>query len=150
MGWVVSVTLWPRFTPRERTPGTHWIGGWVGPWSGLDTEATGKILYPFRGSNPDRQVVQSVASHYTDWVPRLTILCCGLDSLVAQEGPVAVLYKVRSKLKLARLLLLASPRLSVRPHVANEELQNGFLLQLILKYLSKMFQCVTILVLIFI
>jgi hypothetical protein len=20
-----------RFTPRERDPGTHWIGGWVGP-----------------------------------------------------------------------------------------------------------------------
>jgi hypothetical protein len=20
-----------RFTPRERAPGTHWIGGWVGP-----------------------------------------------------------------------------------------------------------------------
>jgi hypothetical protein len=22
-----------RFTPRERTPGTHWIGGWVRPQS---------------------------------------------------------------------------------------------------------------------
>jgi hypothetical protein len=21
-----------RFTPRERAPGTHWIGGWVDPW----------------------------------------------------------------------------------------------------------------------
>jgi hypothetical protein len=20
-----------RFTPKERAPGTHWIGGWVGP-----------------------------------------------------------------------------------------------------------------------
>jgi hypothetical protein len=20
-----------RFTPRERAPGTHWIGSWVGP-----------------------------------------------------------------------------------------------------------------------
>jgi hypothetical protein len=32
---------WPasrpgRFTPRERAPGTHWIGGWVGPRAGLD------------------------------------------------------------------------------------------------------------------
>jgi hypothetical protein len=25
-----------RFTPRERTPGTHWIGDWVGPRAGLD------------------------------------------------------------------------------------------------------------------
>jgi hypothetical protein len=22
-----------RFTPKERAPGTHWIGGWVGPQS---------------------------------------------------------------------------------------------------------------------
>jgi hypothetical protein len=26
------------FTPGERTPGTHWRGGWVGPRAGLDTE----------------------------------------------------------------------------------------------------------------
>jgi hypothetical protein len=25
-----------RFTPRERAPGTNWIGGWVGPRTGLD------------------------------------------------------------------------------------------------------------------
>jgi len=25
-----------RFTPREREPGTHWIGGTVGPRAGLD------------------------------------------------------------------------------------------------------------------
>jgi hypothetical protein len=25
-----------RFTPGEITPGTHWIGGWVGPRAGLD------------------------------------------------------------------------------------------------------------------
>jgi hypothetical protein len=24
------------FTPRERAPGTHWIGGWVDPKAGLD------------------------------------------------------------------------------------------------------------------
>jgi hypothetical protein len=24
-----------RFTPREITPGTHWIGGWVGARAGL-------------------------------------------------------------------------------------------------------------------
>jgi hypothetical protein len=28
----------PRFTPGERTPGTHCTGGWVGPRAGLDTE----------------------------------------------------------------------------------------------------------------
>jgi hypothetical protein len=25
-----------RFTPGERAPGTHWIGGWVDPRVGLD------------------------------------------------------------------------------------------------------------------
>jgi hypothetical protein len=44
----------PRFTPRERTPGTHWTGGWVGPRAGLDTKAKRKILCPCRGSNTDR------------------------------------------------------------------------------------------------
>jgi hypothetical protein len=46
--------------PRERTPGTHCTGGWVGPRAGLDTEDRGKILCPRRGSNPDRPVVQPV------------------------------------------------------------------------------------------
>jgi hypothetical protein len=54
MGWVVSVTLRPRFSPGERTPGTHCTGGWVGPRAGLDTEARAKILCPCRGSNPGR------------------------------------------------------------------------------------------------
>jgi hypothetical protein len=54
------------FTPGERTHGIHWTGGWVGPRAGLDTEATGKILYPRRGSNPDRPVVQPVVRHCTD------------------------------------------------------------------------------------
>jgi hypothetical protein len=53
------------FTPGERTPGTHWRGGWVDPRAGLHTEARGKILCPCRGSNPDRPVVQPVVRHYT-------------------------------------------------------------------------------------
>jgi hypothetical protein len=69
-GWVVSVTPRPRFITRERTPGTHCTGGWVGSRAGLDTEVTGKILCPCRGSNLDRPVVQSVARHYTDWATR--------------------------------------------------------------------------------
>jgi len=27
-----------HFTPTERVPGTHWIGGWVGPRTELDSE----------------------------------------------------------------------------------------------------------------
>jgi hypothetical protein len=33
-----------RFTPGERAPGTHWIGGWVGPRVGIDEVE--KILDP--------------------------------------------------------------------------------------------------------
>jgi hypothetical protein len=40
--------------PRGKDPGTHWIGGWVGPRAGLDAGARRKILCPCRGSNPDR------------------------------------------------------------------------------------------------
>jgi hypothetical protein len=32
---VVSFTPLPLY-PRERTPGTHFIGGWVDPRAGLD------------------------------------------------------------------------------------------------------------------
>jgi hypothetical protein len=40
--------------PRGRAPGTHCIGGWVGPRAGRDTEVRGKILCLRRGSNPGR------------------------------------------------------------------------------------------------
>jgi len=34
LGWVVNVTPWPLY-PRE-IPGTHCVGGWVGPRVDLD------------------------------------------------------------------------------------------------------------------
>jgi hypothetical protein len=33
-----------RFTPEESEPGTHWIGGWVGPKAGLDEVKKIKFL----------------------------------------------------------------------------------------------------------
>jgi hypothetical protein len=51
--------------PGERTPGIHWIGGWVGPRSGLDDVKKGNIL-PVRDLNCDLSAVQSVASRYID------------------------------------------------------------------------------------
>jgi hypothetical protein len=32
--WLVSRPC--RLTTGERAPGTHWIGGLLGPWAGLD------------------------------------------------------------------------------------------------------------------
>jgi hypothetical protein len=55
-----------RFTPRERAPGIHWIGGWVGPGVGLDAVGKGKIPSPHRESNTKTPIVQPVAQHYTE------------------------------------------------------------------------------------
>jgi hypothetical protein len=33
-----------RFTPGERAPGTHWIGGWVDLRAGLDDQEKKKFL----------------------------------------------------------------------------------------------------------
>jgi hypothetical protein len=60
---VVSITPRPRFTPGERTPGTHCTGGWVGPRAGLDAEARGKLSASVGDRTP---VVQSVVRQYTD------------------------------------------------------------------------------------
>jgi hypothetical protein len=40
------------FYLQEWMSGTCWIGGWVCFRAGLDTEARGKILFPYWGSNP--------------------------------------------------------------------------------------------------
>jgi len=43
-----------RFTPREKAPGNHWIGVWVGSRTVLDAVVKRKIPNPRRESNPDR------------------------------------------------------------------------------------------------
>jgi hypothetical protein len=61
--WSASRT--GRFTLRERAPGTHWIGGWVGPRNSLDTVSKRNIPSPRQESNSDHTIVQPVASCYT-------------------------------------------------------------------------------------
>jgi hypothetical protein len=49
--WLASRTGY--FTPRERAPGTHSIGGWVGPRAGMDTAVLKReIPSPCWDSNP--------------------------------------------------------------------------------------------------
>jgi hypothetical protein len=52
----------PRFTPGERTTGTHWTGGWVGPRAGTQKlEEKSSVSVGYR--NPGGQ---SVVKHSTD------------------------------------------------------------------------------------
>jgi hypothetical protein len=51
-----------RFTPRERSLGTHWIGGWVGSRAVLDAVVKRKIPSPSRESNPRTPIVQPYPS----------------------------------------------------------------------------------------
>jgi hypothetical protein len=72
-GWVVSVTPRLRFTLGERTPGTHWIGGWMGLRAGMNTEARGIILCLCRGSNPK---MPSYSIGIGRKEPAFQTLCC--------------------------------------------------------------------------
>jgi hypothetical protein len=51
---------------RERAPGIHCIGGWLGPRAGLDDAEKRKFLI-LLGLEPLLFVVEPVASCYTDY-----------------------------------------------------------------------------------
>jgi hypothetical protein len=57
-----------RFIPRERAPGTHWIGGWVVPRVGLD-DAKRKLL-----TVPGLRPLGYLVSRYTDYAIAAPIL----------------------------------------------------------------------------
>jgi hypothetical protein len=69
-----------RFTPRENSPGTHWIGGWVDPRAGLDDGE--KILNPTGSRTP---TLCRPASRYTDYAIPAPIFI--------MYGPVFVLVR---------------------------------------------------------
>jgi hypothetical protein len=73
---VVSITPRPRFTPGERTPGTHCAGGWVGPRADLDAEAGRKILCLYRESNPGHP--------YTKYCNNDSVACKSLFFLLSR------------------------------------------------------------------
>jgi hypothetical protein len=56
------------FTPKEKSPGCHWITGWVGPRAGLDTVVKGNILNPGGTRNPDHPA--RIAQRYTTELSR--------------------------------------------------------------------------------
>jgi hypothetical protein len=74
-----SASLPGRFISSERAPGTHYIGGWVGPRTGgLDTVEKRKIHRPCRELNPDSSAVQPAVRRYTDRT--IPVLSCYLYS----------------------------------------------------------------------
>jgi hypothetical protein len=56
-----------RFTSRERSLGTHWTGGCVGPRSVLDAMVKREIPNLRRELNPRTPTDQPVAQRYTGW-----------------------------------------------------------------------------------
>jgi hypothetical protein len=68
-GGELSASRHGRFTPRERAPGIHSIGGWVGPRVVLDTAVKKKIPSPCQDSNPP--IIQPVSLRYTTELSRL-------------------------------------------------------------------------------
>jgi hypothetical protein len=56
----------------ERAPGTHWIGGWVGPRTGLDAMQRRKIL-PSPGL--ELRPLDRPASRYTDCAIQAHVSC---------------------------------------------------------------------------
>jgi len=55
--WVVCFTLWLLYS-SGKSPGIHWIGGWVGPRASLDTVAKKKFLTCWE-SNPGHPAAHS-------------------------------------------------------------------------------------------
>jgi hypothetical protein len=41
------------FTPEEKSPDTHWMGGWVGPRAGVDAVEKRKISWVEAGWAPE-------------------------------------------------------------------------------------------------
>jgi hypothetical protein len=57
----------PAALPPGKSPGTHFIGGWVDPRAGLDDMEKWKYFTLSGLELSLSVVVQPVASRYTDW-----------------------------------------------------------------------------------
>jgi hypothetical protein len=90
MGWVVSVTPRPRFTSGKGTPvPIAQEAGWA-PEPVWTQRLEEKFFRLCRGSNLDRQVVQTIARHYTDWATRLTLIHYCFIKKIKPDNSVSV------------------------------------------------------------
>jgi hypothetical protein len=74
--WVVSLTPLSYYPPEKSPPGTHWVGEWVGPGTGLDAVEKRKILH-YRESN--QSLLARTRSHVNIYACKwsLTGMDCG-------------------------------------------------------------------------
>jgi hypothetical protein len=63
-GGVWSTSRPGRFATGERAPGTHWIGGWMNPRTGMDDVEKRKFLI-LPGLEPRPLCSPAVVSRYT-------------------------------------------------------------------------------------
>jgi hypothetical protein len=82
-----------RFTPRERAPRTHWIGGWVGLRTVLGAVVKRKIPSPRREWNHRTPIVQPVAQRYTNWA---------ITALILSEEGTILAIEPRTSQKLSK------------------------------------------------
>jgi hypothetical protein len=80
---------WSASRPCHFTPGTHWIGGWVGPRAGLDDVERRKILHS-QEWNPG-SLVRSLLLHRLSY-PDSQLTCStqkgGGERLKIQSNPI--------------------------------------------------------------
>jgi hypothetical protein len=92
--WRCVVSFTPgRFTPRESDPGTHRIGGWVGPRAVLNAVVKRKIPSPHRESNPRTPIIQPVTQCYTDWARLSKCFCTLKNNEYPIHGNCCVIFK---------------------------------------------------------
>jgi hypothetical protein len=65
-----------RFIPAERDPGTHLIGGWVGPTAGLDAVVKRKkcLPCPCKESNPGEKKRQLSKINAEEMCPDIALI----------------------------------------------------------------------------
>jgi hypothetical protein len=59
--FALDVGKWSFSYLSHFTSSIHWIGGWVGPRTGLDPVEKRKICFPCHGSKPDSSTFQPVS-----------------------------------------------------------------------------------------
>jgi hypothetical protein len=88
-----SVSRPGLLTPRERTPGTHRIGGRVGPRSGLDAVENRIISSPRRESNPRTQSTLSKSVNTKSLILLLALYGCETWSFILRKQNMFKLFE---------------------------------------------------------